>query len=238
VNKLSKITIKFFLKESLSQGEDEHGNKIYPLYIMITYQRKNTQIKSKYSEHVYTRMDDVEKFSPGLMAFEEKILRKVLEYEIAKFGEDNFSLVGIGRKYDLYATSVYQAIEPYLKAKLRKAIQKTRDELQMVLQYDTAQATFSRLYKASTLLFKNFDASLSPDFANERQAYQTYLKFYPEVSFSYDFPTIIEWENKEFKATLTHKYAKAFKKKNKTLDAIFLLIDSSVKFLLNAKKVN
>lgn len=229
--KTSKITIKFFLKKSLPAGSDESGKILYPLYIMITYKRKNTQIKSKYGSN-YLNIEEVEKWDKGLISFEEKILRKVIEYEIERVGEEKFSLVGIGQKYEVYSTSIYWAIEKYMKRKLWSAIQRTNDELQMVLRYDTAQATFSRLYKAATLLFKDFNEKLSPELAQEVRAYQTYLQLYPESQFTYDFPTVIEWVNSDFRKTLEEAYHKTFKNDRKGLEAILNLIENATQEVL------
>ena len=220
MNKGPKITIKFFLKKSLPHGTDEKGNRLYPLYIMVTYKRKNTQIKSQYGEHYYTRMEDVEKFTKGVIPFEENILHKVMEYENEQAGEDNFSLVGLGKKYNYYTRSIYWAIETYIKELLWKAIQRTKDELQMVLKHHTAQATFTRLYKASNLLFRDFNKNLSQELTKEIKAYQGFLKIYPEIHFIYDFPTIIDWVNGGLRKDLNS----VFKKNKKDMEAILSLV--------------
>jgi hypothetical protein len=229
--KASKITIKCFLKKSLPSGSDENGNLLYPLYIMITYKRKNTQIKSHYGL-VYAEIQEVNEYDPGLIDFEEKIVRKIVENEIGRVGEDYFTLVGLGQKYDIYSTSIYWAIEKYIKEKLWKAIQKTNDELQMVLQYHSAHATFTRLYKAATLLFKDFNEKLSPELAQEVKAYQTYLQLFPERPYSYNFPTIIEWVNGDFRRTLAEAYHYTFKRDERGLKAIFNLIENASQKIL------
>ncbi len=97
--KEKKITVKFFLNQALEPATGERGRKLYPLYLQITYNRKNMQFKSRYGLF-YKNLKEV---SAELMTFEVKLLTKIIRYEATGNG---YELKGLKRKYDLYSNSV------------------------------------------------------------------------------------------------------------------------------------
>lgn len=60
MQKEKKITIKFYLNKLLEPVMDNEGGKNYPLYIQVTYNRRNMQFKSKYGMY-YATLDEVER---------------------------------------------------------------------------------------------------------------------------------------------------------------------------------
>jgi len=110
LKKGKKITVKFFLNRLLEAATNDKGQESYPLYIQVTYNRKNMQLKSKYSEYYY----DLSEVKPGLMEFEEKVLRKIVTHEAGET-KGEYDLKGLKRKYEVYSMSVHQAVEEYLK---------------------------------------------------------------------------------------------------------------------------
>src|SRR5579872_4936730 len=128
MKKASKITIKFYLNENIVAGSDQDNRPLFPLYILIIYKRGNTKIKSSYGL-LYTSLDEVNLLSPGLMAFEEKSIRKFIEYETSLKGGEDFTLQGIREKYSVYSASISSALEKYLKTRLKKEIMSIKGDM-------------------------------------------------------------------------------------------------------------
>jgi hypothetical protein len=225
VKKEKKITIKFFLNQLIEPVTGEKGQPYYPLYIQVTHNRKNMQLKSKYG--LYYR--DLTEVEPGLLKFEERILRDIIAYETGqKSAEDDYDLKGLKRKYDVYSTSVWLALENYLKPKLRSAILKTNHELIAVLQFEQPQATVARLYKAAHLLFKDFDSYLPAKLKEELAAYNHYMPLDPQPVFTYTFPTVMDWVDGSYKMELEKKIKAAYKNKPEVIKKIILLVEQAV----------
>ncbi len=132
--KEKKITIKFFLNKLLEAATGDKGEKYYPLYIQVTYNRKNMQLKSKYGEYY----KDIKEVRKELMQFEEMMLTKVIRYESTHTSSD-YDLKGLKHKYEIYSGSVSQALEHYLKPKLRLAILRTNNELVHVFNFHKSE---------------------------------------------------------------------------------------------------
>jgi len=198
--KPKKITIKFFLNQLLEPAINDKGKESYPLYIQITYNRKNMQLKSKYAEYYYS----LSEVKPALMEFEEKVLRKIIFYEAAQT-EDDYDLKGLKRKYDVYSYSIHQAVEDYLKPRLRLAVLKTNDELANVLDFNSALATVPRLLAAARRLFPGFDRHLGTRLEGELGAYSQFLQLDKVRLFTYTFPTVIDWIDSSYQEVLDKK---------------------------------
>lgn len=114
--KPKKVTIKFFVNQAV-QPMVEGKTKRYPLYALLTYDRKNTMMRCFYGKY-YKDLEEIEKVHyPGLLAMEERIIRKTISYEMAERPGD-FDLKGIYRKYELYSVGVHVLLENYLKGQL------------------------------------------------------------------------------------------------------------------------
>lgn len=186
--KEKKITVKFFLNHAVEAARGEKGQKLYPLYIQVTYNRKNMQFRSKYGLF-YKNLKEV---PSELMSFEEKVLTTLIRHE-AKESVADYELKGLKRKYEVYSTSVYQTLEEHLKPRLRLAILKTGSELINVLNFYQSQVTVALLYEAATLLFPNFERSIPQKLKDDIDAYTLYRNLYPAPVLSFDFPTLIDW---------------------------------------------
>jgi len=222
--KEKKITVKFFLNELVEPAVGERGQKHYPLYLQVTYNRKNMQFKSKYSEYYGT----LEEVRPGLMQFEEKIIRSIIAYEAGKI-KDEYDLKGLKRKYDVYSISLLEAVEKYLKPKLRLAILKTNDELTNVLNFYDQMATVGLLYKAAGRLFRDFDRYTNETLQVELEAYKHYQMLYSRPILSYNFPTVIEWVDGSYKEELEKKLIAVFKNKAEIAKEVKSLINQAIK---------
>ena len=223
MKKDKKITVKFFLNKLLDGATGDKGQKYYPLYIQVTYNRKNMQIKSMYGEY-YEKIEEVKK---GLMEFEERMLCKVIRYESSHIKED-YDLKGLKRKYEIYSGSISEALEQYLKPMLRLAILKTNDELTTILNFQESRATATRLYKASKMLFPDFKRHITAKLKEELEAYSYYNRLNPGQVFTYTFPTIIEWVEGSYKKELETKLKIAYKSKPEIIKKIMILLEQAI----------
>ncbi len=231
LRKEKKITIKFFLNQALEPVTGERGKKLYPLYLQVTYNRKNMQFKSRYGLF-YKNLKEV---PAELTAFEEKLLTKIIRYE-AKGAEESYELKGLKRKYDLYSISVYQALEAYLKPRLRLAVLNSGGELAQVLDFNQPRIPTRLLHDAATLLFPQFDNGLPQKLQDDLQVYHLFQNLHQEPVLSYDFPTIIDWLEGSYKTAVMN--LPALKTGSDNLKKIVKLIDDAVKEALKALETN
>jgi hypothetical protein len=223
VRKPKKITVKFFLNRLLEPVVQEQKQAYYPLYIQITYNRKNMQFKSMYGEYY----KDESELPQRLMDFEERVIHQIINYETAQT-ENDYELKGLKRKFEVYSTSIGHVLERYLKPKLRAAIMKTNDELTTVLAFDTVHATVARLFKAAHLLFKDFDSYLTVKLSDELNALWNYQKLYPTPKFDYSFPTVIDWVDDGYRIELDKKLKAVYKNKPEVIKKVIALVEQAV----------
>ncbi|MBN8852769.1 MAG: hypothetical protein BGO55_03350 [Sphingobacteriales bacterium 50-39] len=223
LKKAKKITVKFFLNQLLEPATNDKGKEAYPLYIQVTYNRKNMQLKSKYAEYYY----DLKEVKPGLMEFEERILQKIVTHEKSET-KGEYDLKGLKRKYEVYSLSIHEAVEDYLKPKLRLAILKTNDELTGVLNFTAPQATTALLHKGARRLFPDFDRYLGAKLQTELAAYEQYRQLYKEPFFTYTFPAIIDWVDGSYRGELYKKLNAVYKNNPGAIKGIVALIEHAV----------
>jgi hypothetical protein len=226
MKKLPKLTIKFFLHKNLSPIR-KGGKEYYPLYILVTYHRKSTQLKSKFGDYSED-LESLNKKNPGLLEFEERILRKMIEYETELKG-NKFSLVGLSERYEHYATSIYGAVQDYLKERLEKEMKATFDPMAIIPDYHNPQIGVSLLYMAALRLLPDFDKKITLELKDDLLANEHYYLLFPIIPGIYSFPTVIDWENGDHKQELAKEYTALFGFKLKQgLDRITALIDRAI----------
>jgi len=192
--KEKKITVRFYLNKQLEPITGEKRKKYYPLYLYITYDRRNMQLRSKYSMY-YDRLGEVD---GSLKSFEENTIKKIIRYETGS-GQKAYDLRGLKQRYEVYSTSVQQAIEDYVKPSLRLAILKTNDELVTVLDFNQPQATVGRLYKAAKKLFAGFEKSVPTALMGHLEVYDILSNIFGNpILKKYDFPALIDWKNGQY----------------------------------------
>ena len=234
-----KITVRFFLQKKVHPEATQHDGKkespAYPLYLYVTYNRKNMQFRSNYGMF-YMDMTDVEVMDKGLMGFEEKLIEKIIRYETSQLSaQDEYDMRGLKDKYEIYSTSIHMALEQYLKPKLRMSILKTNNELQHAMNLNTSyyHNTVLRLYKVAGLIFDNFFKVLDKTLHEEIEAYKKFDQVLPRVS-KYDFPTVIDWLDGSYKKELSLFLNKVFKSKPELISGVINLIDKAVGKKINA----
>ena len=217
------------MNKAVEPVTDDKRGKLYPLYIQVTYNRKNMQFRSHYGEY-YQSLDGE---NPSLMKFEEKAIQRIITYEVGKT-KGEYDLKGLKRKYAIYSISILLAVEAYLKPKLRLSVLKTNNELSHALNFTQPRVTTKILYKAVQLLFPDVDTYVSPKLQDELNAYGSYVGLYKGPILTYNFPTIIEWLDGSYKAGLATQLDGIFKNKPGELNGVVALLDQAVKQSLKA----
>lgn len=218
-----KITVKFFLNEAVEPVSGEDKRQYHPLYLQVTYNRRNMQFRSKYGEY-YPSLEEVK---PTLMQFEERVVRAIVSHEAGK-QKSEYDLKGLKRKYGVYSVSILEALEQYLKPKLRLAVLKTGSELAGVLNFTDPNVTAGQLYEAARLLFQGFEQILPEKLKEELEAYAVYQKIERPV-LTYNFSTLIEWVDGSYKQRLEETLSKAFKAKPDAVTGVKVLLNCAVK---------
>jgi hypothetical protein len=223
LKKAKKITVRFFLNRMLKPITKEKGKELYPLYIQVTYNRKNMQLRSKYGEYYH----DLKEAPSGLLEFEERVLRRIITREASHL-EDSYNLKGLRRNYEIYSLSIHQAIEDYLKPKLRAAIRKINSPLTHVLDFDSDRATVPLLQAAAQKLFPDFERRLGTRLRQELAIYEQFLRLYKPPFLNYSFPMIIDWSEGGFKEELNRKVQLANKNSSEIFQQLSELIRQAV----------
>lgn len=234
MKKPKKITVKFFLNTFLKDIALPNGKMGRPLYVQITYERKNTQIKCSYAGY-YESYEVVKKEHGNILAFEDKLLRKSVQYELDKYGLD-FQLHGLGKKYDTYSQGIHHIFDNYMKMRLRDVLQRHAqpNHFFKILHIDRPTVDFFLLYEVSQRLFDNFEKIINPVLAEEIAIHKIYYDFYAETLKNevFDFPTVIDWLDGSHIKVAAEKFDKFFKgnkeKTEKALNLLQKIIDTKI----------
>lgn len=169
--KNKKINIKFYLNRNLKPVEAPQypGHKSYPLYINVTYNRKNTQIKSMCNRY-FPDLSEAFKSKESInRTSEESLLRRVIEYETKSQG-DKFSLRNLSIRYLDYSDSIINVINKYFADQIYNAILKSDSEFDLMLKLSKDyNLPFELYYKATRKLIEGIDRKLPQDFQDELQ---------------------------------------------------------------------
>ncbi len=160
-----KITIKTFLNKKLASKKNVLGEIDYPVYYQITYNRKNTQIKSAFNIYV----DDLENANStqnSEIQIEIATIHKIIDLESENLG-NSFSLQGLKNKHTFYLTTVEKIVQKFLMITLQKAINQANNEYQNILKIENNDANVVLLYKACKELMDNIGKFLPDDFKFE-----------------------------------------------------------------------
>lgn len=226
--KPKKVTVKFFLNQAV-QPMIEGKAKRYPLYALITYDRKNTMMRCHYGQY-YKDLKEIEKTHyPGLLAMEERIIRKTIGYEMAQ-REGEFDLKGIYRKYDTYCLGIHALLSEHLKTQLWHILLRLEPfEFTKALNFTDPEIEFDTLYKMSRKLYKDFASLVPKDFDFEIEIYQLFIKLYRGSLFQYTFPTVIEWLDDSAKNDYREKLNEHFSDKPSMLNKSVEFVDRIVR---------
>ncbi len=227
-----KITVNFFLNknvqpDSIVDGKTGKEKDAYPLYISVTYNRKNMQFKSNYGLF-YSDLKSVE---AGLLELEENLINKIIRFEHSS-GDDDYEMKGLSKRYSIYANSLITILEAYLKPKIRLAILSANNELfhALDLNLQSGKNKVMLLHKAALLLFEDYERKMSAGLKTEIETYQI---IYPllQSKGNYDFPTMIDWMDGKYKQVLREQLEKLGRERECTRDAEKLIDLAVVPFM-------
>jgi hypothetical protein len=235
MTKPKKITVKFFLNKNLQPQKlkkegDRRSVSTYPLYIQVIYNRANTQFKSFYGDYYsdLSKVDDENMSGPGLLKFEEHIIRKIVEYETEKQGE-KFDLKTITKKYESYCQSIEGLLNEYLKGKLKRILFKTKPyEYAQIFNYSDSKVESLLIYKAAKSLYDNFEKSIPKDFIEEMRIYEDFTKAYFHTKFSYNFPVVIDWLDGSLRIDIEGKFKTVYKNDKKKVTKSLEILDNII----------
>jgi hypothetical protein len=227
MKKPKKITVKFFLNK-LVKPIKENRALTYPLYMLIIYNRKNTSIKSHYGRF-YKNLEEVEKTHyPGFLAFEERIVKKTVEYEIARKG-DTFDLKGLHDKYEKYCIGIDILFASYMKNSLwTMLIRCEPQKYAFALNFNEPNVEFATLYEMAQKLYKDFNKVVSREFKEEIEVYSSFMKLYQGSFFQYTFPTVIEWLDKSAEQDYRTKLKQIYKKDTDMIEKSLSVVNKVV----------
>jgi hypothetical protein len=227
MKKPKKITVKFFLNK-LVKPVKENKASTYPLYMLITYNRRNTSIKSHYGGF-YKSLDEAAKTHyPGFFAFEERIVTKSIEYELVKRGE-KFDLKGLHDKYDKYCIGIDLLFGTYMKSALWTILVRCQpQEYSFALNFNDTKVEFVTLYQMALKLYKDFDKLVSKEFKEEIEVYSNFMKLYRGSFFQYTFPTVIEWLDKSAVEDYRSKLKQIYKKNEAMIEKSISVVNKVV----------
>lgn len=221
-SKPKKITVRFFLQKKVQP----HAVLGYPLYIYLTYNRKNMQFKSLYGKY-YAEMKDVNK---GIMDFEKKRVEKIIRYETSLLSnQDKYEMKGLKDKYKIYATSIHKVMEHFLKPKLKIAIDNNGNDLFRALNLDILghDNTVLRLYRIAGMISNNFLTNLDKTLFEEIKMYKKFSKLL-HATYEFRFSTVIDWLNGSYKKQLNILLSKQIKGNPEMISNINNLISKAV----------
>jgi len=226
--KQKKITIKPFLNKNLAPQDTDCK---YPLYYQITYERRNTQVKSHFNTFLIA-LEGLRGKELEQVKFESNILQRTVAYEQQKIGKA-FTLHGIKDKYELYIPSLDALFEMYLKKKLLKAVKCSNSEFLPILKFEGFEVTFTLLYKASKLLVENFNKTLPLEFKEEIEAYQKYTAIKKSTPWLVSYDCVMDWLDSDYRAELKNKLTGHFIEKStsveKTMSILNVIVEEKLK---------
>ena len=171
----------FFLNKNVKpevQSPLTGGNPKFPLYVQVTYNRRNSQFRSYYTrtystiEEAYSTKENREHRED-----EKSLITNVVEYEIKHYGKD-FQLKGLSDRYLDYSDSIYNPIDRYFREIIYNAVIKTDSEFIVILNpWDNELVSFSIYYKAATNLISDLHNKLPSDFTDEMKMGSEFLNW-------------------------------------------------------------
>jgi len=168
-----KISVTFFLNKNVKPDSGsvfpfQPEIKRYPLYLQVTYNRRNTQFRSFYRCHfAILEQAFASKEEKEHRKYEESLIKKVIEYEIKHLGKD-FQLKGISDRYLDYSDSIINSIDKYFRNIIYDAVAKVDSEFFKILNpWNLQGVPYEIYYKAAIKLHPDLDQKLPSDFPEE-----------------------------------------------------------------------
>ena len=123
-----KLTIVFFLNKDVKSRKAKVENiLLYPLYVRVSYNRRNTKFaigNSWYAESVEEDLNDNE-----VLITIKGIIEKIVAYEAKNIG-DRYEIKGLGKRLGTYFSNLLNAMYLSLNNTLNKEVGKTMAYIQ------------------------------------------------------------------------------------------------------------
>jgi hypothetical protein len=220
---MGKITVKHYINKKLNPIEKVYTIKdndldvekiilTYPLYILVSYQGKNTRFRSFFLNKNYQDFEEINNndYYINFLNEEERIIINIVKYEIDKYG-NKFNLTGFGKRFSIYMEPIHFALDYYLKNKLQRIIfaNEQMQEFSLVFDFYNPKVHFDSILKILKKYFENFYELIPIDYAKSIIARNTFFEFHPEHSdslkeghvFHSHYPKIFDWLNSNYKDT-------------------------------------
>ena len=191
-----KISVTFFLNKNVKPDSYTHspllsGIKLYPLYLQVTYNRRNTQFRSFYHGN-YSSLEEAfsSKEEKEHRRYEESLIKKVVEYEVRNLGKD-FTLKGISDRYLNYSDNIVNPIDKYFRDIIYNAVVKTGSEFFEILDpWKLQNVSYNIYYNAAIKLHSDLNKKLPSDFEEELNMSRKFLEW---VSIQKELIRLIDW---------------------------------------------
>lgn len=191
-----KISVTFFLNKNVKPDSHTHspllsGIDLYPLYLQVTYNRRNTQFRSFYHTN-YSNLKDAfsGKEEGEHRKYEESLIIKVVEYEVRNLGKD-FTLRGISDRYLNYSDNIANPIDKYFRDIIYNALVKTGSEFFEILDpWKLQNVSYNVYYNAAIKLHSDLTKKLPSDFEEELNMSRIFLEW---VNTQNDLIRLIDW---------------------------------------------
>lgn len=224
-----KVTIKHFLNKSVTGFGAYH-----PLYVMVTYNRRNTQFKSVVTSP-FQSLDEAKKDFHWQLTNEERIIKMLVEYEARRL-EEKFEIKGIGNKYGLYRTLLIEILNNYLNDRLLGVAMECASSRFYDLLYKghTDGEEFQIMYEAAERLFDDFREHLTPNFNSEINIFQEYCKLYgfEEIRGDWSQQTVIDWKEgsalDNYRSRLLQLYPQSSDKVERRINFLIKLVNNFI----------
>lgn len=191
MKKPKKLTIKPYLNDNLSKvdGVDiqdtdvfKHDllfnyNNVYcsgfPLYFNVVYDRKNTKFKSKYGVY-YETLDEIERVAPGLLSFEENIIKSVFNVRF-KRESDFIDFKGFSLSYDVLAQDMTKLLDQHMKNELRLCCERLEYTITGMFKFETVDYTFHNFLEVIKKIDPDFTKKADKVFYRKMNSFTYYL---------------------------------------------------------------
>jgi len=191
MNTIGKISVRFFLNINVNpKYEPLFGDtKFYPLYIQVTFRRKNTQFRSFY-EQEYIRINDAFNRDHENLKYEEYIIKQIVQYEVKTKGE-KFQLKGLKVKYKIYTAKVDFIVKVFLRDTMSTSLEQSTSKYKLIMNPERHwEVPLEIYYAAAFRLINNFEALLPKNFKRDMADGEEFIKWCEEKK---DPPRLIAW---------------------------------------------
>lgn len=188
---IGKISVRFFLNKNVKPihmpllGDSD----FFPLYVQVTFRRKNTQFRSLYQRQ-YMNIDNAFNWDRNNLNYEENIIQQVVEYEVKTKGKQ-FQLKGLKDKYKNYTAEVGFSVKKYLRITMLASLEQSNSEYWRIMDPTSHwEVPIEIYYDACLKLINNFETFLPKNFKKNITIGEEFIRWSEKKKLS---PLLIQW---------------------------------------------